>query len=101
VTIRVDPEGNETIALFDLVDLGGKHVLEIGSGDGRLTWRFAGRAAHVVAVEPFAQSVARAKQNLPQELKGRVEFHQVGFDDFAAAAEPGTFDAVILSWSLC
>jgi cyclopropane fatty-acyl-phospholipid synthase-like methyltransferase len=97
----VDPEGSETLALFGLVDLGGQHVLEIGSGDGRLTWRFAGTAAHVIAVEPFAQSVARAKQTLPHELKGKVEFHQVGFDDFAAGAKPGAFDVVILSWSLC
>jgi 2-polyprenyl-3-methyl-5-hydroxy-6-metoxy-1,4-benzoquinol methylase len=96
----VDPENNETRTLFGLVDLRGQHVLEIGSGDGRLTWRFAGRAAHVTAIEPFGKSVARAKENLPDELKGRVEFNQVGFDDFAAAAEPGAFDVVILSWSL-
>ena len=101
MTIRSDPEGNETHALFSLVDPDGQQVLEIGSGDGRLTWRFAGRAAHVTAIEPFAKSVARAKKNFPPELKGRVEFHQVGFDEFAASAEPGSFDCAILSWSLC
>jgi len=37
MTIRVDPENNETRALFDLANLSGKHVLEIGCGDGRLT----------------------------------------------------------------
>jgi 2-polyprenyl-3-methyl-5-hydroxy-6-metoxy-1,4-benzoquinol methylase len=100
MAIRVDHDNNETRALFGLVDLRGQHVLEIGSGDGRLTWRYAGRAAHVTAIEPFGQSIARARENLPDELKGRVEFHQVGFDDFAAAAKPGAFDVVILSWSL-
>jgi 2-polyprenyl-3-methyl-5-hydroxy-6-metoxy-1,4-benzoquinol methylase len=99
--IRVDPEGNEIRALLNLVDLAGKQVLEIGSGDGRLTWRFADRSAHVVAVEPFAPSVSRARQNLPDELRGHIRFHQVGFDEFAATAEPGAFDVVILSWSLC
>jgi cyclopropane fatty-acyl-phospholipid synthase-like methyltransferase len=34
VTIRTDPEGNETDALFDLVELEGREVLEIGCGDG-------------------------------------------------------------------
>jgi cyclopropane fatty-acyl-phospholipid synthase-like methyltransferase len=37
VTIQLDSEGNETGALFDLVDLAGQEVLEIGCGDGRLT----------------------------------------------------------------
>jgi tRNA1(Val) A37 N6-methylase TrmN6 len=100
MAIRVDPENNEIRALFGLVDLRGQHVLEIGSGDGRLTWHYAGRAAHVTAIEPFGQSIARARENLPDELKGRVEFHQAGFDDFAAASKPGAFDVVILSWSL-
>jgi cyclopropane fatty-acyl-phospholipid synthase-like methyltransferase len=45
MTVRTDPEGNETDTLFDLVDLGGAHVLEIGAGDGRLTWRYAHRAS--------------------------------------------------------
>ena len=36
-----------------LVDLGGAEVLEIGCGDGRLTWRYAERAAYVTAIEPF------------------------------------------------
>jgi 2-polyprenyl-3-methyl-5-hydroxy-6-metoxy-1,4-benzoquinol methylase len=99
--IRVDPEGNEILALFSQVDLGGQQVLEIGSGDGRLTWRFAGKAAHVTAIEPFAASVEKAKQNLPHELKGIVEFNQIGFDEFARSARSGAYDCVILSWALC
>jgi cyclopropane fatty-acyl-phospholipid synthase-like methyltransferase len=42
MSIIKDPEGSEIQALFDLyTDWGGKSVLEIGSGDGRLTWRYA------------------------------------------------------------
>jgi hypothetical protein len=59
MTIRVDPEKNEIGVLFDFVDLDGRRVLEIGSGDGRLTSRYADRAATVTAVEPFAPSVTR------------------------------------------
>ena len=101
MTIRVDPAGNETRALFGLVDFAGQHVLEIGAGDGRLTWRFAGRAAHVTAIEPFAGSVAHAKRDLPPKLEGRVEFHQVDFDEYALATAPGALDVVLLSWALC
>jgi cyclopropane fatty-acyl-phospholipid synthase-like methyltransferase len=68
MTVRVDPEQNEIGALLDFVDLDGRRVLEIGSGDGRLTWRYADRVASVTAVEPFAPAVARAEDNLPREL---------------------------------
>lgn len=100
MTIRVDPENNEIRALFDLANFSGQRVLEIGCGDGRLTWRYAGETAHVIAVDPFAESIARAKENLPEELQDRVEFHHTAFEDFAIGSNPSTFDRVILSWSL-
>jgi 2-polyprenyl-3-methyl-5-hydroxy-6-metoxy-1,4-benzoquinol methylase len=100
MAIRTDPEGNETAALFDLVDLDGTEVLEIGCGDGRLTWRYANRTAHVTAIEPFEDSIARAKERL-RELKLPVEFRHVNFEDFAAGAETDVFDVALLSWSLC
>jgi 2-polyprenyl-3-methyl-5-hydroxy-6-metoxy-1,4-benzoquinol methylase len=100
VTIRTDPEGNETVTLFDLVDLDGADILEIGCGDGRLTWRYADRAAHVTAIEPFEDSIARAKERL-REMELPVEFRHVNFEDFAAGAETYVFDVALLSWSLC
>jgi len=47
MAIRIDPENNETPALFDMVNFGGQRVLEIGCGNGRVTWRYADKAAHV------------------------------------------------------
>jgi 2-polyprenyl-3-methyl-5-hydroxy-6-metoxy-1,4-benzoquinol methylase len=101
MAVRVDPENNETRALFDMADFSGQQVLEIGCGDGRLTWRYAERATHVTAIDPFAEGISRAKKTLPDELQGRVEFHNIEFEDFAAASESSTFDIAILSWSLC
>jgi len=101
MTIRVDSESNEPRALFALADFNGQRVLEIGCGDGRLTWRFADRAAHVTAIDPFEGSIARAKANTPDTLKNRVEFRHIGFDDFAAESDSSTFDIAILSWSFC
>ena len=100
MAIRVDPENNETRALFDLADFSGQHVLEIGCGDGRLTWCYAGRAARVTAIDACAEEIKQARENLPRELQGRVEFHHVAFEDFVASSEPSTFDMAILSWSL-
>lgn len=99
--IRIDPEQNETRALFSFVELDGRRVLEIGSGDGRLTWRYAERADHVTAVEPFAPTVTRAEQNLPQQLASRIALRRVAFADFASTTAASTFDVAILSWSLC
>lgn len=101
MTIRVDPENNEPGTLFALADFNGRRVLEIGCGDGRLTWRYADKASYVLAIDPFENSIARAKENILDNLKSHVEFRHIGFDDFAAASEPSTFDIVILSWSLC
>jgi FkbM family methyltransferase len=101
MTIRTDPENNETRALFDLVDFSGQHVLEIGCSNGRLTWLYAGMVAQVTAIEPFAESIGRARENLPKELQGRVSIQHVAFGDFTANSEPSIFDTVILSWSLC
>ena len=101
MTVRLDPENNEMSALFDLADFEGKNVLEVGSGDGRLTWLYADRAAQVTAIEPFAESIAQAKEDLPAELQGRVDFRTIAFEDLAAGSEPAAFDTVLLSWSLC
>jgi 2-polyprenyl-3-methyl-5-hydroxy-6-metoxy-1,4-benzoquinol methylase len=100
MTIRVDPENNEPRALFALADFNGQRVLEIGCGDGRLTWRYADKAAHVTAIDPFEGSIARAKESTPDNLKSRVEFRHIGFDDFAADSASSSFDIAILSWSL-
>jgi tRNA1(Val) A37 N6-methylase TrmN6 len=99
--IRQDPEGNEIRSLLNLAILKRKNVLEIGCGDGRLSWRYASEPAHIVAIEPFEPSFKQAWANMPRSLKERVELLNVAFEDFAAASEAAIFDVVILSWSLC
>ena len=101
MSVRVDPEGNEIRALVYLVDLSGRDVLEIGCGDGRLTWRYADSVSHVTAIDPFAEGIKRAKQSLSEASRGRVKFLHVAFEEFAVATDPSTFDIAILSWSLC
>jgi SAM-dependent methyltransferase len=83
------------------VDLDGRRALEIGSGDGRLTWRYADRAAHVTAVEPYAPAVARAQENVPPEISRRVVLRRAAFEEFAAENAGSSFDVAIFSWSLC
>ena len=99
--ISTDPENNETRALLDMANFSGKHVLEIGCGDGRLTWHYADKAAHVTAIEPSAEQIAVARENLPNNLQNKVEFHAATLEDFAIKSTPSIFDLVILSYSLC
>lgn len=104
MTILLDPEENETKALLACAgDLAGKRVLEIGCGDGRLTWRFAPMAAQVIAIDADAGKISRARQNLPPELRERVTFYACGLEQFVARFPPGSdkpFDLALLSWSL-
>lgn len=101
MTVRIDPEGNETDALFALVDLEGLDVLEIGCGDGRLTRRYADRAAQVTAIEPFQGAIARAQAWLAEAPNERIEFRHAAFEDFVAASDADVFDVTLMSWSLC
>lgn len=104
MTISLDLEENEIKSLFEFTGkLSGKRVLEIGCGDGRLTWRYASQAAQVVAIDPNPEKVSRAQQNPPVELSTRVTFHALGLEEFAAQYPPGVakpFDLVLLAWSL-
>ena len=82
MTILLDPEHNESQALFNLpIAWTGKSVLEIGSGDGRLTWRFADKVARVVGLEPDKDKHAAALENRPRGF-GHVEFLDLSLVDF-------------------
>lgn len=100
MTVRPDPENNEIHALRRVVDLKGANVLEIGCGDGRLTWRYAEEAARVTAIDAFEPSIRRAQANAPAHLRDRVKFEAVGFEEFASRTESDAFDVIILSWAL-
>jgi ubiquinone/menaquinone biosynthesis C-methylase UbiE len=93
-----DPEGAETRALAELVDFTGLRVLEVGSGDGRLTWRYAGPTRRVLGIDPEAESVKTARADLPPELARRVRFRVLDAEELEEP--PGTFDVAFLSWSL-
>ena len=93
-----DPEDTETKALHDYADFSGKRVLEIGCGDGRLTWRYADRAASVVAIDPQADDIAIAIEECPAELRHKIEFRVTRLEELDMPEEK--FDLALLSWSL-
>jgi 2-polyprenyl-3-methyl-5-hydroxy-6-metoxy-1,4-benzoquinol methylase len=94
----LDPEGAHLAALRRLADFSGQRVLEMGCGDGRLTSGIAADAARVLAFDPDADSVGRARRSLPAELAERVTFRAASAQ--AIEIERGAFDLVVFSWSL-
>ncbi|HTP08576.1 MAG TPA: class I SAM-dependent methyltransferase [Anaerolineae bacterium] len=98
MAVFADPEDTETRALHDYADFNGKCVLEIGCGDGRLTWRYADRAASVVAIDPKAEDIEIALEDCPEELRHKIEFRVARLEELEIPAEK--FDLALLSWSL-
>jgi ubiquinone/menaquinone biosynthesis C-methylase UbiE len=98
MAVLLDPEDTETKALHDYADFSGKRVLEIGCGDGRLTWRYADRAAFVVAIDPKAEDIEIALEDCPAELRDKIEFRVARLEELDIPAEK--YDLALLSWSL-
>lgn len=93
-----DPEQTEIRMLRDFADLEGKHILEIGSGDGRLTWRYARFAGRVTALETNAAVVAQAKKLRPADLEAKVALICSQAEQLPFSKQ--TFDGAIFAWSL-
>jgi ubiquinone/menaquinone biosynthesis C-methylase UbiE len=98
VAWRIDPEGVEVRTLAELAPVDGLRVLELGCGDGRLTFQFADRAKSVLAVDPDAERIASARSSLPASLAERVSLVVAGAADVEAPQRE--FDLALFSWSL-
>lgn len=93
-----DPEGVEKRVLDQVVDFSGLRVLEIGCGDGRMTWLYADQAARVLAVDTESESIAVARKSTPKELADKVRFRVASAEKLRV--RPNSFDIAFLSWSL-
>jgi ubiquinone/menaquinone biosynthesis C-methylase UbiE len=93
-----DPTGTEARALAELADFKGKRVLEIGCGNGRMTFLYAEQAREVLGIDVDEESIREARAELPDRLADRVEFRVV--DAEALDVPRQRFDIAFLSWSL-
>ncbi len=96
--VQRDPHDIETRYLRDFLEMKGARVLEIGCGDGRLTWRYAASAAQVVALDASDWGLAQALQDRPPALRSQVYFIQARAERLPFPGE--MFDRAILAWSL-
>jgi ubiquinone/menaquinone biosynthesis C-methylase UbiE len=94
----LDPEGAHIAALRRLGDFRGRRVLELGCGDGRLTVGIARDAEDVLAFDPDAEAVERARRSLPAEVAERVTYRVASGKEIEL--ERHEFDLAVFSWSL-
>ena len=93
-----DPEAIETAYLHKLADLNDVRVLEVGCGDGRLTWRYASTTRQVIAIDSNREHLAVARRTCPPVLGAHVAFVQATALALPFRAE--LFDGAMLAWSL-
>jgi len=89
--------GIELRIIERFVSLSGRQIIEIGCGDGRLTFQYAPRARRVVALDANAAEIERA----------RAEAERIGARNIRFLARPAEgplpgapFDVALFTWSL-
>ena len=98
MTLQRDPERNEIDHLRKVTDFRGKRVLEIGCGEGRMTWQYAKWTQSTIAIDLDHDSLRVAKVDRPYDLEDKVQLACVDSDNLPFSKEK--FDIAILAWSL-
>jgi ubiquinone/menaquinone biosynthesis C-methylase UbiE len=98
MTLQKDPEGHEKRILHKFMDFSNRHVLEIGCGDGRLTWKYAASAKHVSAIDMELNDLRLARTDCPYDLGNKVAFSQASARNLPFPR--ARFDIAVLAWSL-
>jgi 2-polyprenyl-3-methyl-5-hydroxy-6-metoxy-1,4-benzoquinol methylase len=97
VTPVRDVDNAEAHVLRSCGDFDTVNVLEVGCGDGRLTWLYAARTESVLGIDPGEEEIAAARSATPPELAERVRF-EVGTAE--GLSKTAAFEVAFLSWSL-
>jgi len=96
--LQKDPENKEGKLLHQFVDFKDKRVLEVGCGEGRLTWKYGGVSSLTVGIDPDHDALRLARIDSPEDLRKHVHFTGASANQIPFSKE--TFDITILAWSL-
>ncbi|HMB21432.1 MAG TPA: class I SAM-dependent methyltransferase, partial [Anaerolineales bacterium] len=89
---------NEAKYLHRFADFTGKRVLEVGCGEGRMTWQYAKETQTTVGIDTDLNGLRVARVDQPSSLQNKVVFARV--DSLHLPFRKATFDIAVLAWSL-
>jgi len=98
MTFQKDVEKSERKFLHKFVDFNDQRVLEVGSGEGRLTWEYALTAKQIMGIDPDPDAVRVANYDMPDDLRRSTAFACASSLNIPFPDE--CFDIALLSWSL-
>ena len=96
-TLQKDPENKEGKTLHQFADFKDKRVLEIGCGEGRLTWKYASASSLTIGFDPDHNALRVARADAPLHAE-QARFTRASAKYIPFSKE--TFDIAVLAWSL-
>lgn len=97
MTLQKDSERNESKYLHKFADFTNKRVLEIGCGEGRLTWQYAKETRSTIGIDSDKDGLRVAIFDQPSGLEHKVHFSQAESEHLPFSKE--TFDLALFAWS--
>ena len=97
MTLQRDPARSESKYLHSFADFTGRRVLEVGCGEGRLTWQYAGAARLTIGIDPDLDALRVAKLDRPSDLEQTVLLACAASEYLPFSKE--SFDLAVLAWS--
>ena len=98
MTLQKDPERNESKYLHKFADFTNKRVLEVGCGEGRMTWRYAKETHTTIGIDLDTNALRIASVDRLTDLKHKVLFTSAASEYLPFSKE--SFDIAVLAWSL-
>ena len=97
MTLQKDAERNETKHLHKFADFANRRVVEIGCGEGRLTWQYAKETRSTIGIDLDQDALRVATIERPSDLKHKVHFSLAKSEQLPFSKE--TFEIALLAWS--
>lgn len=97
MTLQKDPERNESRSLHRFADLTNRRVLEVGCGEGRLTWQYARATRQTIGIDSDPDALRIARVDRPADLENILRLASAAAEYLPFSKE--SFDLAIFAWS--